>query len=124
MLNVSFVFSFEFIRAAQSMLGFVLCTPGALSAYRKEAVMNVLDRWINQKFAGEIATIGEDRAMTNMILEQSYNVLFQKNANVLTNTPTRFENLHKMFKIGRASCRERVKNSEHDSGAKHNTKQK
>lgn len=107
MLNVSFVFSFEFIRAAQSMLGFVLCTPGALSAYRKEAVMNVLDRWINQKFAGEIATIGEDRAMTNMILEQSYNVLFQKNANVLTNTPTRFENLHKMFtRWARSNVRE------------------
>ena len=68
--------------------------------------MNVLDRWINQKFAGEIATIGEDRAMTNMILEQSYNVLFQ-NANVLTNTPTQFENLHKMFtRWARSNVRE------------------
>lgn len=109
MLNVSFVFSFEFIRAAQSSLGFVLCTPGALSAYKKEAVMKVLDKWIDQKFAGKIATIGEDRAMTNMILEQSYNVLFQKNANVLTNTPTQFENLHKMFtRWGRSNVRETI----------------
>jgi hyaluronan synthase len=36
MLNVSFVFSFEFIRSAQSVLGSVLCTPGALAAYRRE----------------------------------------------------------------------------------------
>lgn len=97
MLNVSFVFSFEFIRAAQSSLGFVLCTPGALSAYRRNAVLNGLEKWINQKFAGKIATIGEDRAMTNFILKQGYTVSFQKNATVLTNTPTGFKNLHKMF---------------------------
>lgn len=107
MLNVSFVFSFEFIRAAQSSLGFVLCTPGALSAYRKVAVMNVLEKWVNQKFAGKIASIGEDRAMTNFILEQGYSVLFQKNAVVLTNTPTGFKTLHKMFtRWGRSNVRE------------------
>ena len=107
MLNVSFVFSFEFIRAAQSSLGFVLCTPGALSAYRREAVLNCVGEWINQKFAGRVATIGEDRAMTNLILEQGYTVSFQKNANVLTNTPTGFKNLHKMFtRWGRSNVRE------------------
>jgi hyaluronan synthase len=107
MLNVSFVFSFEFIRAAQSSLGFVLCTPGALSAYRREAVMHSLEDWINQKFLGREATIGEDRAMTNLILKQGYDVKFQRNANVLTNTPTGFKNLHKMFtRWGRSNVRE------------------
>ncbi|HLV23427.1 MAG TPA: glycosyltransferase [Moheibacter sp.] len=107
MLNVSFVFSFEFVRAAQSSLGFVLCTPGALSAYRREAALHSLDEWIEQKFMGNYATIGEDRAMTNMILKQGYEVQFQKNANVLTNTPTRFKNLHKMFtRWGRSNVRE------------------
>jgi len=107
MLNVSFVFSFEFIRAAQSSLGFVLCTPGALSAYKREAVFNCLDNWINQKFLGNFATIGEDRAMTNFILKQGYDVKFQRNAKVLTNTPTAFRNLHKMFtRWGRSNVRE------------------
>src|SRR5690606_4853405 len=107
MLNVSFVFSFEFIRAAQSSLGFVLCTPGALSAYKREAVFNCLDNWINQKFLGNFATIGEDRAMTNLILKQGYDVKFQRNAHVLTNTPTGFKNLHKMFtRWGRSNVRE------------------
>lgn len=107
MLNVSFVFSFEFIRAAQSSLGFVLCTPGALSAYKRDAVMVALDEWINQKFFGKEATIGEDRAMTNLILRQGYEVKFQRNANVLTNTPTAFKNLHKMFtRWGRSNVRE------------------
>lgn len=107
MLNVSFVFSFEFMRAAQSSLGFVLCTPGALSAYRRNAALHSLSQWINQKFMGNYATIGEDRAMTNFILEQGYDVQFQRNANVLTNTPIGYKNLHKMFtRWGRSNVRE------------------
>ena len=97
MLNVSFVFSFEFIRSAQSVLGSVLCTPGALAAYRSKAVMSCLPEWINQTFMGQPTDIGEDRAMTNMILKQGYHVLFQRNAYVLTNIPEKFSSLHKMF---------------------------
>ncbi|MBB1140800.1 glycosyltransferase family 2 protein [Myroides sp. WP-1] len=109
MLNVSFVFSFEFIRSAQSALNSVLCTPGALAAYRREAVMNCLEAWINQTFMGNPSDIGEDRAMTNMILKQGYHVLFQKNAYVLTNTPERFKGLYKMFiRWERSNVRENI----------------
>ncbi|MFA5712586.1 MAG: glycosyltransferase family 2 protein [Bacteroidales bacterium] len=110
MLSVSFLFSFEFIRASQSSLGFVLCTPGALSAYKREPLFKALPEWINQNFCGKVATIGEDRAMTNLILEQGYRVLFQRNATVLTKTPITFNTLHKMFtRWGRSNVRESVK---------------
>ncbi|WP_299897668.1 glycosyltransferase family 2 protein [uncultured Aquimarina sp.] len=109
MLNVSFAFSFEFIRSAQSALGSVLCTPGALSAYRREAVMNCREAWITQTFLGQVSKIGEDRAMTNMILKQGYKVLFQKNAYVYTNTPERYKNLYKMFiRWERSNIRENI----------------
>ncbi|AXT63223.1 glycosyltransferase family 2 protein [Aquimarina sp. AD10] len=109
MLNVSFAFSFEFIRSAQSRLGSVLCTPGALSAYRKEAVFNCLPDWINQTFMGQVSKIGEDRAMTNMILKQGYKVLFQRNAFVYTNIPERYKNLSKMFiRWERSNIRENI----------------
>src|SRR5690625_1539435 len=109
MLEVSFAFSFEFIRSAQSVLGSVFCTPGALSAYRKEAVMNCLPEWINQTFMGQASTIGEDRAMTNMILKQGYKVFFQRNAYVFTNTPLEYRNLHKMFtRWERSNVRETI----------------
>ena len=39
MVWVRFVLSFDFLRASQSMYGFVFCTPGALSAYRREAII-------------------------------------------------------------------------------------
>lgn len=109
MLNVSFMFSFEFVRSAQSVLGSVLCTPGALAAYRKEAVMNCLPQWINQKFMGNATDIGEDRAMTNMIMKQGYHVYFQKNALVFTNIPEKYSGLYKMFiRWERSNVRENI----------------
>lgn len=109
MLNVTFVFSFEFIRSAQSVFGSVLCTPGALAAYKKSAVMACLPEWINQKFMGSLSDIGEDRALTNMILKQGYHVLFQKNSFVYTNSPEDYKTLYKMFiRWERSNVRENI----------------
>lgn len=112
MLNVTFVFSFEFIRSAQSVSGSVLCTPGALAAYRKTAVMACLNDWINQKFMGKPSDIGEDRALTNMILKQGYHVLFQRNSYVYTNSPESYKQLYKMFiRWERSNVRENIEMS-------------
>jgi len=109
MLNVSFVMSFEFMRSAESKLGSVLCTPGAAAAYRKTAVFACLDEWINQTFMGQPSDIGEDRAMTNMILKQGQRVLFQRNAYVLTNVPEEYTGLYKMFiRWSRSNVRENI----------------
>lgn len=78
MLNVSFVMSFEFVRSVESALGSVLCTPGALAAYRSSAVFQCLPEWIEQKFMGQASDIGEDRAMTNMILKQGKSIVSKK----------------------------------------------
>jgi hyaluronan synthase len=109
MLNVSFVMSFEFARSAESVLGSVMCTPGALAAYRSEAVYECLPEWINQTFMGQPSDIGEDRAMTNMILKQGHQVLFQRNSYVLTNVPEDYTGLYKMFiRWGRSNVRENL----------------
>tara|TARA_R110000751_G_scaffold192331_3_gene297936 strand:- start:38 stop:1183 length:1146 start_codon:yes stop_codon:yes gene_type:complete len=109
MLDVSFVLSFEFVRSAESSLNSVLCTPGALAAYRSTAVHNCLPEWINQTFMGKPSDIGEDRAMTNMILKQGKHVLFQKNAVAYTNVPEEYTGLYKMFiRWGRSNVRENL----------------
>lgn len=109
MLDVSFVMSFEFVRSAESTLNSVLCTPGALAAYKKTAVHNCLPEWINQTFMGQPSDIGEDRAMTNMILKQGKHVLFQKNAVAYTNVPEEYKDLYKMFiRWGRSNVRENI----------------
>lgn len=109
MLNVSFVMSFEFKRSAESSLNSVLCTPGALAAYKASAVFACLPEWIDQKFMGKASDIGEDRALTNMILKQGYSVLFQKNAYAYTNVPEDYTGLYKMFiRWGRSNVRENI----------------
>ncbi|AWX44692.1 Hyaluronan synthase [Flagellimonas maritima] len=114
MLDVSFVLSFEFVRSAESSLNSVLCTPGALAAYRKTAVFACLEDWINQTFMGQPSDIGEDRAMTNMILKQGYHVLFQRNAYAYTNVPEKYRGLYKMFiRWGRSNVRENIEMSKY-----------
>lgn len=114
MLDVSFVLSFEFVRSAESSLNSVLCTPGALAAYRRSAVFAVLPEWINQTFMGKPSDIGEDRAMTNMILKQGHKVLFQRNAYAYTNVPEDYTGLYKMFiRWGRSNVRENIEMSKY-----------
>ena len=109
MLNVNFVLSFEFMRSAESTLESVLCTPGALAAYRSKDVFKCLPQWINQTFMGKPSDIGEDRAMTNMILKQGSHVLFQRNAYAYTNVPEKYSGLYKMFiRWGRSNVRENI----------------
>ncbi|MBD3581915.1 glycosyltransferase [Flavobacterium selenitireducens] len=109
MLNVSFVMSFEFVRSAESQVGSVMCTPGALAAYRRTAVFACLEDWISQTWMGKPSDIGEDRAMTNMILKQGRRVLFQRNAYAYTNVPEQYNGLYKMFiRWDRSNVRENI----------------
>lgn len=109
MLDVSFAFSFDFIRASQSQVDSVLCTPGALSAYRRDIVTKVLRTWMNQRFLGRKSNIGEDRAMTNLILKEGFAVKFQSNAVVFTQVPVRYKGLCKMFlRWARSNIRETI----------------
>jgi len=97
MVWVRFVLSFDFLRASQSMYGFVFCTPGALSAYRREAIMPILDEWRHQTFLGVRCTIGEDRAFTNLVLRQGYDTVYQRRAVVYTTVPEDYRGLSRMF---------------------------
>jgi hyaluronan synthase len=97
MLAVRFVLAFDFLRASQSMYGAVTCTPGACSAYRREAVLPIADRWLRQTFLGGPANIGEDRALTNFVLRQGYYVTYQRSAVVHTVVPETYQGLCRMY---------------------------
>ncbi len=109
MLEVSFGYSFDFIRAGQSRLDTVLCTPGALAAYRRDVVLKVLPEWRSQTFCGLPADIGEDRAITNLILREGRLVHFQQTATVFTQVPTGYVGLCRMFlRWARSNIRETI----------------
>jgi hyaluronan synthase len=109
MMEVSFTSGFDFIRSGQSVYGGVFCTPGALSAYRADVITHHLSDWINQTFMGRHATIGEDRALTNLVLGCGFRVVYQRKAVVLTKVPVTYTGLRKMLlRWARSNVRENL----------------
>ncbi len=97
MLAVRFVLSFDFLRASQSRYGGVVCTPGALSAYRREAVLPHIDAWRTQCFLGAPCHHSEDRALTNHVLRAGFFSVYQRSAIVHTLVPETYKGLCKMY---------------------------
>ncbi len=97
MLHVRFILSFDFLRAAESTYRTVYCCPGALAGYRTSVVREVLPQWETQTFLGAACTFGEDRALTNYILQAGYDSVYQRSAVVYTIVPTTYWKLSKML---------------------------
>ncbi len=110
MLHVRYVLSFDFLRAVQSSYGTVYCCPGALAGYRRSVVCEVLDQWVGQTFLGRKCTYGEDRALTNYILDRGYNTVYQRSAVVRTIVPWTYRKLCKMYlRWDRSYVREEIR---------------
>lgn len=110
MLHVRYILSFDLMRAVQSTYGTVYCCPGALAAYRVSVVREILDDWVHQTFLGAPCTYGEDRALTNYILERGYDTVYQRNAVVHTVVPATYAKLCKMYlRWDRSYVREEIR---------------
>ena len=97
MLEVQYSLAFDFARAAQSTYRAVACCPGALSAFRRELVVPFLEEWTGQKFLGRPVNHGEDQALTNIVLRQGKDTVYQRTAVVHTLAPTTYRGMTRMF---------------------------
>ncbi len=97
MLEVQFTLAFDYGRAAQSAYRCVACCPGALSSFRKDIILPYMDEWENQRFLGRPVNHGEDQALTNIVLRQGYDTVYQRTAIVHTLVPTNYRQLSRMF---------------------------
>lgn len=110
MLHVRYILSFDLLRAVESSYRTVYCCPGALTAYRTSVIRRVLDRWSAQTFWGVPCTYGEDRALTNFILEAGFHTVYQRSAVVHTVAPETYAKLCKMFlRWDRSYIREEIR---------------
>ncbi len=110
MLHVRFVLSFDLLRSVESAYGNVYCCPGALTALRASAVRGVIEAWKKQRFLGSDCTFGEDRALTNYLLEAGYDTVYQRSAVVHTVVPHVYSKLCKMFiRWDRSYVREEIR---------------
>jgi hyaluronan synthase len=88
MQEVRYYVAFRVLKAAESVFGAVTCCPGCFSAYRRSCILEVLDRWLDQRFLGVRATFGDDRALTNLLLRH-HKILYSSEAVAATIVPDR-----------------------------------
>ena len=74
-------------RAAQSYFNVLMCCSGPFSAYRKEIINNVKEKYVSQYFLGKLCTFGDDRHLTNLVLEEGHKVVFDSASHVYTYVP-------------------------------------
>jgi hyaluronan synthase len=88
MQQVRYYSAFRVIKGTESLLsGTVTCASGCCAAYRRSAMLPLLDEWEFQSFLGRPATFGDDRAITNRIL-QRHRVVYQASARAETVVPS------------------------------------
>lgn len=92
MQSVRYYIAFRVMKAAEAYFDGVTCLSGPLSCYRKQIVLDNMDKWLNQRFLGQKATFGDDRAMTNFVLRH-HRTGYQDTAICSTIVP----NKHRVF---------------------------
>ncbi len=96
MQAVRFV-NLDYLRASQSCYRTVVCTPGSLSAYRREALLPHLESWRRQTFLGAPCNHSEDRALTNYVLRSGFYTCYQRTAVVYTMVPETYSGVCRMY---------------------------
>jgi len=74
-------------RAAQSLFDVLMCCSGPFSAYRRSVIDKVKDKYVSQRFLGHKCTFGDDRHLTNLVLEEGHKVRFDNRAVAYTYVP-------------------------------------
>lgn len=92
MQSVRYYIAFRIMKAAEAYFDAVTCLSGPLSCYKKSIVLEHMDAWLNQRFLGQRATFGDDRAITNFVLRK-HRTSYQDSAICNTIVPNR----HAMF---------------------------
>jgi hyaluronan synthase len=87
MQAVRYYVAFNVVKAAEARYRAVTCCSGAFSAYRRQAVEEVLDEWLAQSFLGSRSTYGDDRSLTNHVLREGWDILYAPDAHARTMVP-------------------------------------
>ena len=78
---------------AQSVLGQVGCLPGRTIAFRRRILMQVMDRFMTERFLGVFLEVSDDRTLTNLTLKAGYRTVYQYTSLVYTDAPLKMKKL-------------------------------
>jgi cellulose synthase/poly-beta-1,6-N-acetylglucosamine synthase-like glycosyltransferase len=87
--RIRYWMAFNQERAAQTWFRTVMCCSGPLAAYRRTILESVRGAYLSQSYGGVACTYGDDRHLTNLVLGQGHDVVYDSGAIALTNVPTK-----------------------------------
>ena len=87
LIGMRYWVAFNQERAAQSYFRTVLCCSGPLAAYRRAVLDKVWHRYTHQSYREVACTYGDDRHLTNLVLDVGYDTIFVPSAHAITNAP-------------------------------------
>jgi hyaluronan synthase len=85
----------EYSMPAMSVLGTVGCLPGRTIAFRRQILLDAMDRFLSDRFLGVLLEVSDDRALTNYTLKAGYRTVYQSTSLVYTDAPTTVSKLVK-----------------------------
>jgi hyaluronan synthase len=77
----------EYSMPAMSVLGTVGCLPGRTIAFRRQILLDAMDRFLSDRFLGVLLEVSDDRALTNYTLKAGYKTVYQSTSLVYTDAP-------------------------------------
>lgn len=87
LINYRYWIAFNQERAAQSFFKVLMCCSGPFSAYRGNVIRGVAQKYVKQTFLGKVCTYGDDRHLTNLVLEEGWKVVYKDDAEANTHVP-------------------------------------
>ena len=87
LIGMRYWVAFNQERAAQSYFRTVLCCSGPLAAYRRAVLDKIWHRYTHQSYREVACTYGDDRHLTNLVLDVGYDTIFVPSAHAITNAP-------------------------------------
>ena len=87
--------SYQLLKSAESVFGAVACCSGCFSAYRRDAILPLLDDWEHQTWFGIECTYGDDRSLTNYVLRAGWRARYDSRAEAWTDAPDRYRKFFK-----------------------------
>jgi len=91
MQSARYFIAFKAYKSAEALFSTVTCCSGCCSAYRRTYVEEVLKEWEKQTFMGVPCTYGDDRSLTNYLLKNGYETLYNPKAISYTFVPSNFK---------------------------------
>lgn len=88
LIDLRYWVAFHQERASHGLFGAVLCCSGPLSMYRRHVLADVWPRYVSQTFRGVPCTYGDDRHLTNLVLDGGWKTVFAPYASCITSAPT------------------------------------